>query len=64
MQQSIDDGAKRSWCEEAEGVEGDERGRSRETRQSTDDGAMRDEGTDDAQGKDDAVHGKALEVAP
>jgi hypothetical protein len=50
--------------EEAEGVEGDERGRSRETRQSTDDGATRDEGADDAQGKDDAVHDEALEVAP
>ena len=53
-----------SWREETAVVKGDERGRSRETRQSTDDGEMRDKGADDAQGKDDAVHGKALEVAP
>ena len=45
-------------------MEGDERGRSRETRQSTGDGATRGEGADDAQGKDDAVHDEALEVAP
>ena len=53
MRQLTDDGATRSWCEEAEGVEGDERGRSRETRQSTDDGATRDEAADYAQGKED-----------
>ena len=53
MRQSTDDGAIRSWREEAEGVEGDERGRSHATRQSTNDGTTRDEGADDAQGKED-----------
>jgi hypothetical protein len=41
-----------SWREEADAVEGDERGRSRATQQSAD-GAMRDEGADNAQGKED-----------
>ena len=35
--QSTDDGATRSWREEAEAVEGDERGESRTTQQSPDD---------------------------
>ena len=35
--QSTDDGATRSWREEAEAVEGDERGGSRATQQSPDD---------------------------
>ena len=44
MQQSTDDGATGSWREEAEAVEGDERGEAARpdngaTRQSTDDGA-------------------------
>ncbi len=37
MQQSTDDGATRSWREEAETVEGDERGGSRATQQSPND---------------------------
>ena len=36
-QQSTDDGATRSWREEAEAVEGDERGGSRAMQQSPDD---------------------------
>ena len=40
-------------------------GEKRAMRQSTDDSAMRDEGAEDAQGKDNAahVHDEALEVA-
>ncbi len=37
MRQSTDDGATRSWREEAEAVKGDERGGSRATQQSPDD---------------------------
>jgi hypothetical protein len=41
-----------SWREEADALEGDERGRSRATKQSAD-GATRDEGAENAQGKED-----------
>ena len=47
MQQLTDDGATTSWPEDAEAEEGDERGRSRATQQSTDDGAMRQPTDDD-----------------
>jgi hypothetical protein len=50
--QSTDDGATMSWHEEADAVEEDERGRSHAMQQSAD-GATRDEGADNAQGKED-----------